>query len=135
MFVQQFKVVWTWHLSYTNLLESNLKLYSLMIEVFDRHLILYYKTVTCQKQGLNQNLESQHLLEWSHFTFSKWFWSEIKWFKTQGEVFLCKNKLFILFICLLVFDQIIYSQEVTMVLFIASPKNLNLLGQLLLSLA
>ena len=35
-----------------------------MIEVFDKHLIiLYYKTVTCQKQGLNQNLEFQHLLE------------------------------------------------------------------------
>ena len=84
-----------------------------MTEVFDKHLIiLYYKTVTCQKQGrLNQNLEFQHLLEWSHFTFSKWFWSEIKWFKTQGEVFLCQHKLFILFICLLIFDQIIQSRS------------------------
>ena len=94
-----------------------------MIEVFDKHLILYYITVTCQKQGLNQNLEFQHLLEWSHFTFSKWFLSEIKWFKTQGEAFLCKNKLFILFICLLIFDQIIQSRSHYGVVYSFSKKS------------
>ena len=94
-----------------------------MIEVFDRHLILYYKTVTCQKQGLNQNFEFQDLLEWSHFTFSKLFWSETKWFKTQGEVFLFKNKLFILFICLSIFDQIIQSRGHYGVVYSVSNKS------------
>ena len=50
MFLKQFKVVCTYQLSYTNLLKNNLKLYSLMIEVFGEHLILYYEKVTCRKQ-------------------------------------------------------------------------------------
>ena len=52
---------------------------------------------------------------------------------TEGEVFLCKKELFILFIYYS-FSIRLYSQGVTMMLFTASPTNLSLLDDFLMNL-
>ena len=124
MFLKQFKVVCTYQLSYTNLLKNNLKLYSLMIEVFGEHLILYYEKVTCRKQRLKQYWAST-FAEWSDFTFSKLLWSEITGFTIHKVKFFFVKMSYSFYSFIYSSSIRLDSQEVTMVLVTASPTNLN----------
>ena len=82
-----------------------------MIEVFYERLMLYYEKVTCQKQGQKQCWVSTFAWIKPFYFFKITLIWDHRVQNTQSEVFLCKNELFILFIYLLIFDQIIHSRS------------------------
>ena len=84
---------------------------ALVLEVFDKHLILNYKRVTSQTQSLKK-IMFQHWLEWSHFTFSKLLWSKIIGFAIHKvKFFFVEMSYSFLFNYLLILDQIIQSRS------------------------
>ena len=82
------------------------------------------------KNKARNNVEFQHSLESSHFTFSKLLWSEITGFKIHKVKYFFLRMSYSFYSFIYSFSIRLYTQEVAMVLFTASPTNLNLLDDI-----